>query len=60
MNVILVIITWMLHVPLITVEMPQPSMQKCQELKIRYEQAFTQTEGLGFIIECKEQENDAG
>lgn len=53
MKTMLIIITWMSHVPLATTELPQHSEQGCLKSKAHYEQLFAQAEGLGFIIECK-------
>ena len=58
MKTIRIIITWMNHVPLATLELPQHSMRDCLQLKARYEPLFAQTEGLGSIIECKKEENE--
>ncbi len=56
MKTILVIITWMSHAPLATLELPLHTEQECLKSKAHYEQLFAQVEGLGSIIECKKEE----
>ncbi len=53
MKTILVIITWMTHAPLATVELEYHSEQECLKWKAHYEQLFTQIEDLSFIVDCK-------
>lgn len=55
MKTILIIITWMTHVPLATVEVDQGSEEACFRAKAQFEAGFAQVPGLGYIIECKEE-----
>lgn len=56
MKIILVIITWLSHVPLGTVAIPQTSMEECEIWKAHYEQLFEQTTGLNYIVACKREQ----